>query len=451
MSIALAHPKLDLAARVSAALASPYTGYAYAYPHKTAYRPLAPAQNIADIWRDEPREGVGVYVHIPFCEMRCGFCNLFTVANAKDDGVTAFLAALYREAETVAATAGPLAPASLTLGGGTPTYLPAHALADLLDHIARQFSISLATTPSLVETSPATATGDRLDVLIERGISRISIGVQSFLAAETKSLGRPQDVKDLIAALDRIRARTFQNLNIDLIYGSAAQTPQSWLQSLRMALSWAPEEIFLYPLYVRPLTGLHGRAQTFDNHRRALYRAGRDYLLSEGYSQLSMRMFRRGAAHNAAGSATGEAGDVHSGVIGLGAGARSRTRGLHYSGRYAVGRAAALSIIKNYCETEDFSQVHHGFALDRGEQMRRTILLDVLSAAGLDITAFETRYGCSPSAVLAELTPLLELGMLEHSGGRLRPTATGLEHADAMGPLLVSSNVEARMAAFERA
>ena len=88
--------------------------------------------------------------------------------------------------------------------------------------------------------------------------------------------------------------------------------------------------------------------------------------------------------------------------------------------------------------------------LDGREQMRRAILLDVLSAAGLDLNAFETRYGRAPYDVVPELAPLRELGMLEQWAGRLRPTAAGLEHADAIGPLLMSSHMEARMTAFER-
>ena len=82
-------------------------------------------------------------------------------------------------------------------------------------------------------------------------------------------------------------------LNIDLIYGIAGQTPDSWRYSLDAAVAYRPEEIYLYPLYVRPLTGLGKRGRAWDDQRRTLYQQGRDYLLERGYRQVSMRMFER--------------------------------------------------------------------------------------------------------------------------------------------------------------
>jgi oxygen-independent coproporphyrinogen III oxidase len=451
MSATSARSKADVAERVGRAVGDPYRGYAYAYPHKSAYRPLEPPRALGDVWRETARGETDVYVHIPFCEMRCGFCNLFTAANMGVEVVDLYVEALKRDVDATADATGRLGAASLTVGGGTPTYLSAPQLARIVDLVTGRFGLDLALASSSVETSPGTATADRLDVLAERGISRISIGVQSFIEAETKALGRPQDTRELTRALDLIRARPFKTLNIDLMYGSGVQTPESWCRSLEAALTWAPEEIFLYPLYVRPLTGLDGRAQTFDAHRLALYRVGRDLLRARGYTQLSMRMFCKGAVP--AGSVSGEAGAIHHSVVGLGCGARSRTRALHYSGRYAVGRAAVTGIIQEYCQRaqDDFAYARFGVALDRSEQMRRAVMLEVLSAAGLDLAGFATRYRCSPFGVVDELEPLMGLGLLEERDGRLVPTESGLEVADAIGPLLTSAHMETRMATFEPA
>jgi hypothetical protein len=116
------------------------------------------------------------------------------------------------------------------------------------------------------------------------GVDRISIGVQSFIEAEVKVVGRSQKTAVVQQALDRIRSAGFTTLNIDLIYGLPGQTTGSWLESLRAALRFAPEELYLYPLYVRPLTGLGRRGQkTEDDLRLACYRAGRRLLLESGY------------------------------------------------------------------------------------------------------------------------------------------------------------------------
>jgi len=169
---------------------SPYRGYLYAYPHKTAYRPLSPRPALRDVWHDERRDALFAYVHLPFCEMRCGFCNLFTKANPADDEVTAYLRQLRREAEVVREALGAARFAAGAIGGGTPTYLDPRDLESLLGLV-----IDLAggaRMPLSVETSPATATPDRLAVLADAGVTRVSIGIQSFLDAEAHAAGRPR-------------------------------------------------------------------------------------------------------------------------------------------------------------------------------------------------------------------------------------------------------------------
>ncbi|HEX4817254.1 MAG TPA: radical SAM protein, partial [Nonomuraea sp.] len=153
----------------------PYEGYVYAYPHKTAYRPLEPRPALKEVWAGE-RPGA-LYVHIPFCEMRCGFCNLFTRTGAPEELVTAYLDALARQAAQVRDAVETNGFATAAFGGGTPTYLSAGELTRLFDLTERAMGVDLAAIPLSVETSPATATPDRLSVLVERGTSRVSIGV----------------------------------------------------------------------------------------------------------------------------------------------------------------------------------------------------------------------------------------------------------------------------------
>ena len=171
-------------------LGSPYQGYLYAYPHKTAYRPLRPRPRLSDVWAAEPAGALFLYVHVPFCEMRCGFCNLFTRANPPAEQVTAYLEQLRRQAQRVAAAVPAATYARAAIGGGTPTYLTAAELTRLFDTVERATGADLRAVPTSVETSPATATADRLAVLLERGTSRVSIGVQSFLDAEAHAAGR---------------------------------------------------------------------------------------------------------------------------------------------------------------------------------------------------------------------------------------------------------------------
>src|SRR5260370_19272965 len=110
---------------------TPYVAYAYAYPHKTAYRPFASPVPLRELWANERRDALFLYVHVPFCEMRCGFCNLFTQAKPRAELQGQYLAALRREAEQVRQALGEAGFARLAIGGGTPTFLDVSGLGQL--------------------------------------------------------------------------------------------------------------------------------------------------------------------------------------------------------------------------------------------------------------------------------------------------------------------------------
>lgn len=436
---------------------APYQSYVYAYPHKTAYRERPDRPSLSELWADEPKDALSLYLHIPFCEVRCGFCNLFTRIGAPDGLTGAYLDALERQAGAVREALGEREPvrfATAAFGGGTPTFLTAAELTRLCDIAEHRMGADLRAVPLSVEASPATATADRLAVLAERGATRLSLGVQSFDDTEARAAVRPQRRADVEAALGRVRDAGIPVLNIDLIYGIDGQTEQSWLRSLDAALAWRPEELYLYPLYIRPLTGLGRRAvgadPEWDEQRLRLYRAGRDHLLAHGYEQRSMRMFRRA-------DAPAEGADDYAcqtdGMIGLGCGARSYTAGLHYSFDYAVGMHEIRHIIDDYVtrSAADFAHAAYGYPMTGDEPRRRHLLQSLLQADGLPVADYRARFGGRTPAgdFPAELARFAELGWLE-SGPVLRLTPEGLAHSDALGPELFSPAVRAAMAAYER-
>ncbi|WP_328885827.1 STM4012 family radical SAM protein [Streptomyces sp. NBC_00316] len=442
----------------------PYQSYVYAYPHKTAYGKLAehPAGRPAlrELWAQERKDALSLYLHIPFCEVRCGFCNLFTRIGAPDELTTRYLDALDRQATAVREALGdgePVRFAAAAFGGGTPTFLSAAELERLCDIAERRMGADLRSVPLSVETSPSTATADRLAVLADRGTTRISIGVQSFVDAEARAAVRPQRRADVEAALGRIRDAGIPVLNIDLIYGIDGQTEDSWRTSLDAALGWHPEELYLYPLYVRPLTGL-GRLgadagaeaaahAAWDQQRLRLYRAGRDHLLAHGYEQVSMRMFRRTGAPQE--GPTDHACQTD-GMIGLGCGARSYTSRLHYSFDYAVEMREVRAIIDSYTAAEDFSRAEVGRYVDGDEARRRHLLQSLLQARGLQAADYHERFGTWPGDDFrSELNRFEARGWLDGAAGLLRLSPEGLAHSDALGPELFSPAVRAAMAAYE--
>ncbi|NEB90908.1 STM4012 family radical SAM protein [Streptomyces bauhiniae] len=436
---------------------APYQSYVYAYPHKTAYRKRPERPLLSELWAGEPKDALSLYLHIPFCEVRCGFCNLFTRIGAPDGLTGAYLDALERQAGAVREALGEREPvrfATAAFGGGTPTFLTAAELTRLCDIAEHRMGADLRAVPLSVEASPATATADRLAVLAERGATRLSLGVQSFDDTEARAAVRPQRRAEVEAALGRVRDAGIPVLNIDLIYGIDGQTEHSWLRSLDAALAWRPEELYLYPLYIRPLTGLGRRADAadpeWDEQRLRLYRAGRDHLLAHGYEQRSMRMFRRA-------DAPAEGADDYAcqtdGMIGLGCGARSYTAGLHYSFDYAVGMHEIRAIIDDYTArpAADFAYAEYGHPMTGDEARRRHLLQSLLQADGLPVADYRARFGGRTPAedFPAELARFADLGWLE-SGPVLRLTLEGLAHSDAVGPELFSPAVRAAMAAYER-
>ncbi|EAU62786.1 elongator protein 3/MiaB/NifB [Stigmatella aurantiaca DW4/3-1] len=375
--------------------------------------------------------------------MRCGFCNLFTAAGPRQDVVEGYLAALGRETRRVKEAIGPATFARAALGGGTPTLLDVAGLHTVFDLAEGVMGADLRNIPVSVEVSPETASLEKLQALRSRGTDRVSIGVQSFIEAEVAAVKRPQKTAQVEEALERIRTLDFPTLNIDLIYGMEGQTVESWLFSLRAALRYSPEEIYLYPLYVRPLTFLGKKGRAWDDLRLSLYRTGRDFLLSQGYTQVSMRMFR--ARH-----APSSDGPVYrcqeDGMVGLGCGARSYTGGVHYSSEYAVGSREVRSIIAAYSERTEasFGQVGYGFQLDLDERRRRYMLLSLL-ADGVELEAYRERFHSGAWEDFPELAELAAHGLARREDRRVLLTPAGVERSDLIGPWLHSGQVREKM------
>jgi oxygen-independent coproporphyrinogen-3 oxidase len=281
------------------------------------------------------------------------------------------------------------------------------------------------------------------------------MGVQSFVDAELQALVRPTQRREVVDAIDTIRNLGFATLNLDLIYGIHGQSVESFVESVRTALQFSPEELYLYPLYVRPKTGL-GKIDAKRDHsasddiRLQMYAAARDTLLEAGYKQVSMRMFRSPTAPDAGGPAYCCQND---GMVGFGCGARSYTRTLHYSDHYGVSRASVSSILQQFVAAPSsiFAEARYGFVLDADEQRRRFIIQSLLVCPGLEDASYASRFGTHMFDDFPQLGQLIETGAARHEKGLLALTEQGMAHADTIGPWLASQSVIARMRSYEAA
>jgi len=193
--------------------------------------------------------GVGVYVHVPFCARRCDYCSFATWT---DRG---HLAERYLDAvrvEIARAVADGLPPAATVfVGGGTPSLVPAADLAAVLRSIP-----TVAGAEVTVECNPDDVTGELLDTYLDAGVNRISLGVQSLVPKVLVSLGRTHGVDNVVGAVELIRSRPFASWNVDLIYGGAGETLDEWATTVAAVVDLAPPHVSAYALTVEAGTPL---------------------------------------------------------------------------------------------------------------------------------------------------------------------------------------------------
>ncbi|HEX5442331.1 MAG TPA: radical SAM protein, partial [Pirellulales bacterium] len=182
------------------------------------------------------------YIHVPFCAHRCGYCN-FTLIAGRDDLIERYLAALRQELVWLES---PRAVYTLFIGGGTPTHLPPAAL-DRLCELVLEWFRPAAGGEITVEANPAGLDADRLDVLAAHGVTRLSLGAQSFHPAKLKSLERDHAPADINAAVELARTR-LASVSLDLIFAAPGETLADWQADLESALRLQPDHLSTYGL-----------------------------------------------------------------------------------------------------------------------------------------------------------------------------------------------------------
>ncbi len=422
-----------------------YEQYTYNYPHKHAYRAFDQPYDLQEVWKSQNLQNVFAYAHLPFCEMRCGFCNLFTVANPKS-GISEYLQAMRREADVYRDLVKPVRFSAFAIGGGTPTFLDPKNFNYLLETLNENLGVPMSTIYGSIESSPKSITQEKIRLIEEYGITRLSMGIQSWIETETKALGRPQKTEEVEMALDYIVNSKIPEFNLDIIYGIKGQTKNSLLYSLEKTISYRPTEIFLYPLYQRPLTGLDKMMDSESGDQRlVLYRVAREYLLSNGYRQESMRCFRHEKCSVNKSSTDGGLQPV----IGIGAGARSYTSEVHYSTSYAVTRNAVSEIIHEYSQKQlvDFREIAYGITLSETDQRRHFLIKSLIDGGVLYVEDYQRRFNRSvfDDDIINQLDLL---GFLTLGEKVIRLNAQGMENEDRIGPAMFSAGIKQLMSEY---
>lgn len=406
---------------------SRYVSYMYSYPHKTAYRTLTPPVSLSPyLERLEGREA-SLYFHIPFCAHKCGYCNLFSQQCCDAERISLYLHTMRRQAEQLSVAAQGLKFTSFAVGGGTPLILDEGQLEELFC-LAELFGVHPSRVFTSVETSPEYTQKSVLRQLRARGVERLSMGVQSFNETELKKLKRRPGLGTVVGALENIVEAGFPQFNLDLIYGIEGQTVESFMRSLNTALTYRPNELFIYPLYVRPGTRINVRST--DDIGYAIYKSARELLVGQGFVQTSMRRFVRRETTETEFSCGDEV------MLSCGAGGRSYLGNLHYATPYAVRQQAIADEIDHYIRTTDFMTAANGFLLSTEEMQIRFIIKNLMYHRGVDLAEYEKRFGEKPDRNL--FREFTDRGWIEETGRIVRLTEEGMAYSDYIGQAFIS-------------
>lgn len=422
---------------------NPYIQYMYSYPHKTAYRPLQ-GIFLKDYAPLLVGGGHGLYLHIPFCQTKCGYCNLFSVAGQGEKEIDWYLDAVERQSIQYKEVLAPYKPvfSEIVIGGGTPLLLTKKQMERMFLILEEYFPFDID-RELVVETAPNQTTEEKLEVLRWAGVTRVSMGIQSFLDSELSVLGRGHRAQKAREALGLLKSFGFPCINVDFIYGIPGQTADSLLASLEEAVDFAPDEVFLYPLYVRHGVGMEEKGIVPDvEGALEQYRRASRFLAENGYLQESMRRFVKREGER-------EFSECGLGTsLALGCGGRSYLGKLHFCTPYAVGGKECLEQIKRFEETEDFTRITHGIVLDGEEIKRRYVIRHLLIRPGLDIRRYEQQFKSQVMEDFPMLANWVERGFL-HKDKFLGLTEKGMEWSDYLGPRLISPKIRGEMERWE--
>jgi oxygen-independent coproporphyrinogen-3 oxidase len=189
-----------------------------------------------------------LYIHVPFCAKRCHYCS-FNTAPLDGGGLARYLAALPRELDLLAGLpwAGRVRPATVFLGGGTPSLLEPEDLAAALDRVRDRFALA-AGAEITIECNPESVTRAKLEGYRRAGVNRVSLGIQSLDDALLARLGRLHDARGARAAFEAARDAGFDNVSVDLMYGLPGLDPAGWTRTVDAVLGWAPDHLSAYGL-----------------------------------------------------------------------------------------------------------------------------------------------------------------------------------------------------------
>jgi putative oxygen-independent coproporphyrinogen III oxidase len=379
-------------------------------------------------------ECAGIYIHIPFCERKCTYCN-FNTTDFDREIVPGYVGAVVREIEywgtVVRGRDGGDQTAqvdSIYFGGGTPSIIEADHIHSLIDACRTHFEVSQSAEIT-IEINPGSFARSKLENWLESGVNRASVGVQSFMDRELQALSRTHDTNVAVRTIESLREAGFDNISLDLIAGLPEQSLEDWRNNLRQAIEIGPEHLSLYLLEVKEGTQLFAqlkrgtRPLPDDDLAADMYELITDETRAASYEHYEISNFARSDDTGAGASPYRSKHNVKywtgASFYGVGCGAHS------YDGRK---RWVNIKRTESYVAAVEAtgSAIAETTNLSDRDRAAEALFMGLRLAEGIQLDYFNARYGVDVEATYRDdLARLEDAGLLESANRRLRLTRRG--------------------------
>jgi oxygen-independent coproporphyrinogen-3 oxidase len=360
-----------------------------------------------------------LYLHVPFCRSMCWYCGCHTTITQRDAPIVDYLEVLRREIELVAERlTSPLPVRHVHFGGGTPTIMEPSELLSLMILMRQRFSLGEGTEIA-VEIDPRTLTRKMTSALGEAGVTRASLGVQSFDPVVQRAINRIQSFEQTARATEGLRAAGVRGVNFDLIYGLPHQTVESCIETVRQSIALRPERFSVFG---------YAHVPSFKKHQRKIDEAAlpdgaaryeqaeaiAEALVNAGYRRIGLDHYALpddsmvqaqvdGVLHRNFQGYTTDPSDV---LIGFGASAIGRLTQGYAQNEVVLGRYAE-------CISRGELATAKGYALTADDRLRADLIERVMCDFKVDVAEVCGRHGTAPESILKTIP---RLQMLEKDG-----------------------------------
>jgi oxygen-independent coproporphyrinogen-3 oxidase len=365
---------------------------------------------------------LSLYVHLPWCVRKCPYCDFNSYESKGDFREGDYVDALLRDLDDELPLVRHRPFDSIFVGGGTPSLFSGTAVRRLLDGVRARVELPRGTEITL-EANPGAIEAQRFAEFREAGVTRLSIGIQSFRDPQLALLGRVHDSAEAIRAVGIARGAGFESINLDLMYGLPDDDVPGSLSDLAMALDLAPEHLSWYQLTLEPNTSFHRRPPLLpeDDTVAEIEAAGRAMLTRHGYERYEVSAYAKPGRRCVHNLSYWQFGDY----LGLGAGAHGK---ITAPAEGAILRRAKTRNPRTYMQRAGTPEASAVERIEDPEQIVLEFMMNALRLPdGIRIGCFEARTGVSAARIEAPLRLAVERGWMKIDDDVLKPTPAGLQ------------------------